>query len=143
MLYCEVPLTIEDILYSLGAAVCEKAAASIDTYFIVEVIRTAYPESVKTIFINSNITYLAMPEVELLELRKIDSKMLGQILFNKGTLDSSYEVIESIYKYQFKLNNTEFDDSLFLVFGDQKTSLLVGSMQAEQVDTSAVYDGKD
>jgi hypothetical protein len=93
MLHREVPLTIEDFLYSPGAAVYNETAASIDTYFIAEAIRTAYPESVKSIFANSNITYPAIPAVELLEPRKTDSKTLGPILFNEGTLDSSYEVI--------------------------------------------------
>ena len=143
MLYCEVPLTIEDLLYSPGAAVYDETAANIDTYFIAEAIRTAYPESVKSIFAKSTITYPAMPAVELLELRKTDSKTLGPILFNEGTLDGSYEVVESIYKHQFQLDNTEFDNRLFLVFGDQKTSLLIRSIQAEQVDISAVYNRKD
>ena len=41
-----------------------------------------------------------MAAVELLDTRKTDSKTLGPILFNEGTLDGSYEVIESIYKHQ-------------------------------------------
>jgi hypothetical protein len=50
-----------------------------------------------------------MPLVELLELRKTDNKTLGPVLFDEGTLDGSYEVMESIYKNQFQLDNTEFD----------------------------------
>jgi hypothetical protein len=65
-----------------------------------------------------------MPAVELLELRT-DSKTLSPILFNKGTLDGSYKVVESIYKHQFQLNDTEFDNGLFLAFSDQKTSSLI------------------
>jgi Family of unknown function (DUF6589) len=143
MLHREVPLTIEDLLYSPGAAVYDEIAAKIDAYFILEAIRTAYPESVKSIFSKSDSPYPSMPAVELLELRKTDSKTLGPILFNEGTLDGSYEVIESIYKHQFQLDDTEFTDRLFLAFGDQKTSSLIRSMQAEQVDASAAYDRKD
>jgi hypothetical protein len=128
MLHYEVPLTIEDLLYSPSAAVYDKTAANIDTYFIVEAIRTAYPESVKSIFAKSNITYPTMLAVELLGPRKTDSKTLGLILFNEGTLDGSYEVIESIYKHQFQLDDTEFNNCLFLAFGDQKTSSLIRSM---------------
>jgi hypothetical protein len=58
-------------------------------------------------------------------------------LFNECTV--GYEVIESIYKHEFHLDDTEFRDSFFLAFGDQKTSSLIRSMQAEQVDKSAVY----
>jgi hypothetical protein len=143
MLHREVPLTIEDLLYSPGAAVYDETAAKIDAYFIAEAIRIAYPESIKSIFSKSDITYPSMPAVELLELRKTDSKTLGPILFNEGTLDGSYEVVESIYKRQFQLDDTEFDNRLFLAFGDQKTSSLIRSMQAEQVDASAAYDRKD
>jgi hypothetical protein len=38
MLHCEVPLTIEDLLYSPGAAVYDETATKIDTYFIAEAI---------------------------------------------------------------------------------------------------------
>ncbi|KAJ4189476.1 hypothetical protein NW759_016766 [Fusarium solani] len=142
MLHREVPLTIED-LYSPGAALYDETAAEIDTYFIAEAIRTAYPKSVKSIFAKSDNPFPAMPTVELLELRKTDSKTLGPILFNEGTLEGSYEVVESIYKHQFQLDNTEFYNRLFLAFGDQKTSSLIRSIQAEQVDASAAYDRKD
>jgi len=143
MLHRDVPLTIEDLLYSPGAAIYDETAAEIDTYFIAEAIRTAYPKSVKSIFSKSDIPFPAMPTVELLELRKTDSKTLGPILFNEGTLDGSYEVVESIYKHQFQLDDTEFNSRLFLAFGDQKTSSLIRSMQAEQVDASTAYDRKD
>ncbi|KAH7308926.1 hypothetical protein B0I35DRAFT_482679 [Stachybotrys elegans] len=143
MLHREVPLTIEDLLYSPGTAIYDETAAKIDTYFIAEAIRAAYPKSVKSIFSTSAVAYPAMPTVELLELRKTDSKTLGPILFNEGTLDGSYEVVESIYKHQFQLDDKEFDNRLFLAFGDQKTSSLIRSMQAEQVDASAAYDRKD
>jgi hypothetical protein len=143
MLHREVPLTIEDLLYSPGAALYDETAAEIDTYFIAEAIRTAYPKSVQSIFVKSDNPFPAMPTVEMLELRKTDSKTLGPILFNEGTLDGSYEVVESIYKHQFQLDNTEFDNRLFLAFGDQKTSSLIRSIQAEQVDASAAYDRKD
>ncbi|KAH7119247.1 hypothetical protein EDB81DRAFT_815518 [Dactylonectria macrodidyma] len=143
MLHREVPLTIEDLLYSPGAAIYDETAAEIDTYFIAEAIRATYPKSVKSIFSKSDIPFPPMPIVELLGLRKTDSKTLGPILFNEGTLDGSYEVVESIYKHQFQLDDTEFDNRLFLAFGDQKTSSLIRSMQAEQVDASAAYDRKD
>ncbi|RSL41974.1 hypothetical protein CEP54_015647 [Fusarium duplospermum] len=114
MLNREVPLVIEDLLYSPGAALYDETAAEIDTYFIAEAIRTAYPKSVKSIFAKSDNPFPAMPTVELLELRRTDSKTLGPILFNEGTLDGSYEVVESIYKHQFQLDDTEFDNRLFL-----------------------------
>lgn len=128
MLHREVLLTIEDLLYSPGAAVYDETAAKIDTYFIAEAIRTAYLEAIKSIFSKSDIPYPSMLVVELLELRKTDSKTLSPILFNEGTLDSSYEVVESMYKHQFQLDDTEFDNRLFLAFGDQKTSLLIRSI---------------
>ena len=143
ILYRKVLLTIEDLLYSPGAAVYNETASNIDTYFIAEAIRTVYPESVRSIFSKSDIPYPSIPAVELLGLRKTDSKTLGPILFNEGTLDSSYEVVESIYKHQFQLDDTEFDSRLFLAFSDQKTSSLIRSIQFEQVDTSRVYDRKD
>lgn len=143
MLHRDVPLTIEDLLYSPGAAIYDEPAAEIDSCFIAEAIRTAYPSSVKHIFATSDISFPTMPTVELLEIRKTDSKTLGPILFNEGTLDGSYEVVDSIYKHQFQLDDMDFNDRLFLAFGDQKTSSLIRSMQAEQVDASSAYDRKD
>jgi hypothetical protein len=80
MLHPEVPLTIEDLVYSPGAAVYDETAAKIDAYFIAEAIRIAYPESIKSIFSKSDIPYPSMLAVELLELRKIDNKTLGPIV---------------------------------------------------------------
>ena len=88
-------LTIEDLLYSLGTVVYDETAARIDAYFIAEAIRTAYPQSVKSIFFKSNILYPSIPAIELLKLRTTDSKTLSLIIVNEGTLDGSYEVMES------------------------------------------------
>ncbi|KAG9240472.1 hypothetical protein BJ878DRAFT_430216, partial [Calycina marina] len=54
MLHQEAPLTTEDLLYCPGAAVYGETAAKIDAYYIAEAIRTAYPESVKSIFSKSD-----------------------------------------------------------------------------------------
>ena len=143
MLHREVPLTKEELLFAPGAAEYDEVAAKIDTYFIAEAIRAVYPESVNHIFRKSDISYPSMPAIELLEPRKTDSKTLGPILFNEGTLDGTYIVLENIYKHQFKLEDKEFDDRFFLAFGDQKTSSLIRSVQAEQVDASGNYDRKD
>jgi len=138
-----VPLTIYNLLSSPGAACYNEVSAEIDTFFIVEAIRTAYPGPVKVIFAKPDVSYPVMPAVELLEPRTTDSKTLGPILFNEGTLDSAYEVTENIYKHQLCTDDKEFDNRLFLVYGDQKTSSLIRSMQREQVEASSAYDRKD
>jgi hypothetical protein len=143
MLHREVPLTKEEPLFAPGASEYDEVSAKIDTYFIAEAIRAAHPESVNHIFRKSDISFPSMPAIELLEPRKTDSKTLGPILFNEGTLDGTYDVLDNIYKHQFKLEDKEFDDRLFLAFGDQKTSSLIRSVQAEQVDASGKYDRKD
>jgi hypothetical protein len=99
MLYYEVLFTKEDLLSAPRAAEYNEVAAKINTYFITKVIRVVYPESVNYIFYKSDISYLSMPVIKLLEPRKTDSKTLGLILFNKGTLDSTYDVLENIYKH--------------------------------------------
>jgi hypothetical protein len=50
ILYREVLLIIEDLLYSPDIAVYNETAAKINAYFIAEAIRIAYPESVESIF---------------------------------------------------------------------------------------------
>jgi hypothetical protein len=50
MLHREVLLTIHDLLSSPGAACYDEVSAKIDTFFIVEAIRTVYPGPVKAIF---------------------------------------------------------------------------------------------
>jgi hypothetical protein len=130
MLNREVPLTIEDLLYSPGAALYDETAGEIDTYFIAEAIRTAYPKSVKSIFVKSDNPFPAMPTVELLDLRKTDSKTLGPILFNEGTLDGSYEVVESIYKHQFQLGGQRI----------RRPSVL-GFWRSEDLVTHPIYAG--
>jgi hypothetical protein len=128
MLHREVPLTVHDLLSSPGAACYDKVSAEIDTFFIVEAIRTAYPGPVNAAFARSDVSYPVMSAVELLEPRITDSKTLSLILFNEGTLDSAYEVTENIYKHQFYTDDREFNSRLFLVYGDQKTSSLIRLM---------------
>jgi hypothetical protein len=111
MLHREVPLTIHDLLSSPGAACYDEVSAEIDTFFIAEAIRTAYPGPVKVTFAKPDVSYPVMPAVELLEPRTTDDK--------------------------------EFDNRLFLAYGDQKTSSLIRSMQREQVEVSSAYDRKD
>jgi hypothetical protein len=67
MLYREVPLTIEDLLYPPSATIYDETTANIDIYLM------AYPESVKSVFDKPKITYPTMPAAKLLELRKTDS----------------------------------------------------------------------
>jgi hypothetical protein len=50
MLHREVPLTIEDLLYSPGAAEYDETSAKIDIYFIAEAFRAAYPKSASSVF---------------------------------------------------------------------------------------------
>jgi hypothetical protein len=68
ILYREVLLIIEDLLYSPGVVIYDETTAMIDAYFIAEVIQTAYLESVKSIFAKSDIPYPSMLLVELLKL---------------------------------------------------------------------------
>lgn len=67
MLHREVPLTIHDLLSSPRAACYDKVSAEIDTFFIVEAIRTAYLGPVKAAFAKPNVSYPVMLVVELLE----------------------------------------------------------------------------
>jgi hypothetical protein len=143
MLHQEVLLTKEDLLFSPGAYEYDEITDKINTFFIAEAVRAAYRESVKNIFYQSNVPYPSMPAIELLDLRKTDSKTLGPIFFNEGTIDGTYGVLENIYKHQFKLEDDEFNDRLFLAFGDQKTSSLIRTVQGEQVDSSDSYERKD
>jgi hypothetical protein len=86
MLHREVPLTIEDLLYSPGTAVYDQTTVSIDTYVIAEAIRAAYPESVQSIFANSSITYPAMPAVEFSRLERQTARRLSQFSSTKALL---------------------------------------------------------
>ena len=128
ILYYEVLFTIERLFYSFDAIIYDETAIKIDIYFIVKAIRSIYLKSVKSIFSTSVFFYSVIPIIELFKLWKTNSKMFGPILFNKDILDDFYEVIKNIYKYQFQLDNKEFDDRLFLTFDDQKTSLFIRSI---------------
>lgn len=138
-----VPLELTDLMGSPGAVVEDRVGTDIDTFFIMEAIRTVYPEAVNRLFADSATLYPSMPRIEVLEPRVTDAKTLGPIMFSEGTRDGTYDVTENIYKNQFQLGDEEFEERLFLAFGDQKTASLLRSMCTEANVSVNAYDKKD
>jgi hypothetical protein len=62
-------------------------------------------------------------------------------LENEGTVDGTYSVIEEIFINQFKYDpEKDFDDSLQLMYGDQKSISLVQTVQKERLDSEDSYE---
>ena len=63
---------------------------------------------------------------------------MGPILFNEGTTNGTYEVTDTIFLYQLKLNENMNSDRFFLVYGDQKTAQLLHCSTRRASSTAAI-----
>ena len=62
-----------------------------------------------------------MPKLDILEPRKTSYQPLGLIPHDESTNSGNLAVLENIFRDQYKLSDQAFEDSLYLIYGDQKT----------------------
>ena len=134
---------VQDVLLAPGVHE-DKISADISTYFIADAIQRLYSKAVATIFSEAFGKKFQMPQIDRLEVKKVESFILGAIPFNEGTLDGNYKVHESIFLQQLGRNqDTDFADILYLVYSDQKTASLNRSIKNEQRSAELPFDRRD
>lgn len=129
----------------------------ISTFLIARAIREAFPEEVANVY--NCVTFVKMPEVEVLRHMQSKHATLGPIKFNEGTIDGQYGVLNTIFCDQFGLHknpsrgvdegrensedtdqNIDWAERLYLVYGDQKTVQLIRTVQEERIGSEQPYD---
>lgn len=152
MFHPETPLTV-DTIYLSGGNSRDDISIQSQRYWIAEAIRYTHRDAVELIFMENQppkigprklevklVGWPEFPLVERLETRKTPHFGLGPILENEGTIQGTYEVIDNIFQRQLGLNQpADFDQRLHLVYGDQKTVSLIGSVKKERRFSRNLY----
>jgi hypothetical protein len=101
-------------------------------------------ESIFTESHRTSTRYPIFPSVERLSPRKTPNFGLGPILENKGTIKGTFQVINKIFLEQLGLDTANhFDKCIQLVYGDQKTVLLIKSVKQEHKYSKDIYGRYD
>jgi len=135
---------MKDIFFAPGVLE-DDVSADISRFFIADAIQRLYPKAIATIYGQSFRDEFKMPQIDRLKVEgPLESYILGAIPFNEGTLTGNYKVHESIFLDQLGRNReTDFIDTLYLTYGDQKTTSLNRSIKNEQRTAQLPFDRRD
>jgi hypothetical protein len=134
----------KDVLSAPGAQ-RDDIQTDICRFFIADAMRRLYPKAIDQIWVkNPDKDFPRMPKIDALDPRQTKSYSLGAIPFSEGTIDGNYQVHKSIFVDQFGLDpEKQFQNRLYLVYGDQKTVQLIRSVKSEQRTATLDYDRRD
>lgn len=142
MLRPEIELNVGDIYRATGNQF-DDISSQCRRFWIAEAIRYTHKKAIDTIFASntSAVNYPQFPTVERLQPRRTPHFGLGPILENEGTIQGTYQVIDTIFLRQLGLDSADinFKERLYLVYGDQKTVSLIGSVKRERKDSRDDY----
>jgi hypothetical protein len=81
------------------------------------------------------------PTVNRLQTQKTVDYSLGPMLYNEGTLEGTYKVIENVFLEQLgDKSDTDFDGLLQLVYGGQKTVSLLNTVKKHRKEAIRIFD---
>ena len=63
-----------------------------------------------------------MPVIDILPRRRTAHLSLGPIPYDESTNAGNIDVLRNIFQEQYQLPDEAFNDQLFLIYGDQKTT---------------------
>ena len=112
-------------------------------HFIASAIRQIYPTACRKIFDSAgdDFGFPGAPVWDALPFDRSELIQLGSIFYDEGRLDGTYNVHRDIFLDKFGLNaDTDFDERLWIVQGDQKTVAFIRRLQAQQYYASRAYD---
>ena len=141
MLHDRVQLRIEDIAEAPGNT-HDSVQNRISTFVIADALRSTYPAAVNGIFeSNTELEYPRMPEIDILPSAKTTHVNLGPIMESEASINGNYRVLETIFLEQLQLNrDNDFQDRLYLAYGDQKTAKLIRACKRERTEAALSYD---
>lgn len=146
MLRLDVPLHQHDVYIAAGNQ-ADEIAIQCQKFWIAEAIRYTHQQAVESMFAEghrASTKYPTFPSVERLSPRKTPNFGLGPILENEGTIEGTFQVIDKIFLQQLGLDAANhFNQRLQLVYGDQKTVSLIGSVKRERKHSRNVYGRYD
>ena len=136
MLSPEIKLDVDDIYAAPGFSRDLKCRQT-QRFWVAEALRFTHKGAVDAIFAKdassscSHSPYPTFAFDNCLHPRKTPHFGLRPMLKNEGTVSGTYEVIDNIFISQFDLESGDagFRERIQLVYGDQKTVSLIGSVK--------------
>ena len=81
-----------------------------------------------------------MPEIEILPPSKTSHCSLGPIPHDESTNAGNIMILENIFRQQYRLPDSAFEQGLFLVYGDQKTTQRIRMIKRRRERARQPYD---
>src|SRR5437016_1064121 len=81
-----------------------------------------------------------MPKLDILEPRKTSYQPLGLIPHDESSNSSNLAVLKNIFQGQYKLSDRAFENNLYLIYGDQKTTQRIRTIKRRRQDSARPYD---
>jgi hypothetical protein len=146
----ENPLSLQTIYDAPGPDGRNGIIRQCQIHFIAEAIRETHRDAVEALFMNQTglmkpriqlVDWPEFPSVERLPPHKTPHYGLGPITENEGTISGTYAVIRNIFIDQLGYNlDSDFDNPMRLVYGDQKTVSLIQAVKKEQTRARLLFD---
>lgn len=90
---------------------------------------------------DSNSKYPHVPVLDVLKSTKTTHVTLGPILEDEASISANYHVLENIFLKQLSLEReNDFNDRLYLVYGNQKTARLIRACRRERAKSKSAYN---
>lgn len=153
MFHPEVTLSPHDIYMAPGNQ-DDEIFHQCQRHWIAEAIRYTHREAVEKLFTAEAcvkpgqmkprahlIDWPEFPAVKRLQAQKTIHYSLGPMLYNEGTTEGTYKVIQNVFLEQLgDDDDTDLDGLLQLVYGDQKTVSLLRAVKKERAEASRLFD---
>jgi hypothetical protein len=139
-----IPLDFEKFVLSEGMT-RDDVSVRCTKFLITDAIRTLHSAAFEKVFQDRKDLIPEMPHVERLSPTPATQlHHLGAIFFDEGTVDGTYGVHSDIWLSKMGFSEdpskNDFDDRLWLVHGDQKTTQMIRSVKMEQRFADQAYD---
>lgn len=114
----------------------DETARQISRFFIAEALSSVFSDAISKIFNQRPCSKPCFPFIRIIPPSKATTVFpLAGIFSNEGTIDETYDVHDNIFLRQFGFtldDRDEFNDKLWIVWGDQKTAEFNRSVKFEQ-----------
>ena len=121
----------------------DKTGRDITASMIHDAVCRIHSDGVDAVFATDGRARPHMPTLETIPLHRTQYQQYGAIMADEGTIEGTYTVHDELFLKQGGLGDDEFTRRLFLVFGDQLTSLRMRSVKAQQALAQRLYDRRD
>jgi hypothetical protein len=81
-----------------------------------------------------------IPELDVLPLERTTHQSLASIPFDESTNVGNAEILDNIFRSQYKPEEEVFNNGLFLIYGDQKIVARIRSLKRRRCEAAKPYD---